>query len=151
MSQERFEALLERLCAELPPADAADLRRRGVLDIEGTEVLLAHGPEGRCRLMIDFGPPPVGAGEAFYRRLLELNLEDAAFGMPVLSLHAESGNVVAILVAALATLEREESLTRLLLQIPALVNLWNAELDFRWNASGTPAFDLAMSVGGSGR
>lgn len=129
MSQERFDALLERLAAEVGLEDLPDLLHRGLLNVADTDVLITRGPEGSCRLLVDLGPPPDDAGAAFYRRMLERNLHPPTAGQQVLSLEPQSGHVIAIIHASFDALESADGLASLLCErIPELVDAWEDEL-----------------------
>jgi hypothetical protein len=147
MSQERFDALLARLCKALPQAAAADVRERGLLSVDGHDVLIDHWPDDACRILVDLGPPPGGADIGFYRRLLALNLESEMAAVPVLGLEADSGHVVAIMQQPLGALEQEkDGLAYLIMrQLPQWMPHWRALLAHR--AADVPADAHAVATG----
>lgn len=129
MSQERFDALLERLARQLKLEPLAHLLQTGFLNLDGTDVHIGYVPDRHCRVMVDFGPVHGQADAGYYRRMLELNLAAAPGCWPVLSLHPESRHVVAILDVALEELEGEDALLQLLCsRIPSWIDAWHDDL-----------------------
>lgn len=130
MSQERFDALLDRLADAAGHDPAHLLRRHGLLTVADADVLIEHVADRQYRLLVDLGPLPEHADAACYRRMLELNLARSPGGWPVLGIHPGNDHVVAILDEALEALEEvEDPLERLASRIPQWVNAWRAELE----------------------
>jgi hypothetical protein len=147
MSQERFDALIAQLCKALPRDAAADVRERGLLSVDGHDVLIDHWPDDACRILVDLGPPPGGADSGFYRRLLALNLEAESDAVPVLGLEADSGHIVAIMQQPLEVLEQEkDGLADLIMrQLPEWMPHWRALLASQ--AADVPADADALVAG----
>ena len=130
MSQERFDALLGRLADAVGHDPAQLLRRHGLLNVAGADVLIAYVPDRQCRLLVDLGPVPEHADATCFRRMLELNLARSSGGWPMLGLHPGNDHVVAILDEPLEALEEaEDPLEMLASRIPLWVHAWRTELE----------------------
>lgn len=150
MSQERLNALLSRIAADLALEDLPDLLHRGLLNVAGADVQITQTDTDGCRVLVDLGPVPDGTDETFYRGLLVLSLARAIEGGPVFALHGASRHVVALLHRPLESLERDGALAELFFEeIPQLLAAWDddrhgcaAEIGFAFQVPALAAWEV---------
>ncbi|WP_162249304.1 MULTISPECIES: CesT family type III secretion system chaperone [unclassified Rhizobacter] len=138
---------MSQLCKALPRDAAADVRERGLLSVDGHDVLIDLWSDDACRILVDLGLPPGGADSRFFRRLLALNLDAESDAVPVLGLEAASGHIVAIVQQPLEVLEQQnDGLACLIMrQLPEWVPHWRALLAHQ--AADVPADADALVAG----
>ena len=134
MGIEDYKRLIEDFCASEGIDDVGAMLHRGFVDIDDVSMQVEYlEASHHCRVLADLGEIPAEHESELCPFMLESNFDGTEPGLPVLSVHPETGRAVLAVHLPLAGMLAEGGLMKAIEQhVQPLIGWWNdviAQLD----------------------
>jgi Tir chaperone protein (CesT) family len=92
---EDYNRLIEAFCASQGIDDVGAMLHRGFVDIDDVSMQVEYlEASHHCRVLADLGEIPAEHESELCEFMLEFNFGDSEYGLPVLSIHPDTGRAV---------------------------------------------------------
>ena len=134
MGIEDYKRLIEDFCASEGIDDVGAMLHRGFVDIDDVSMQVEYlDASQQCRVLADLGEIPAEHESELREFMLEFNFGDSEYGLPVLSVHPDTGRAVLAVHLPLAGMLADGGLMQAIEQhVQPLIEWWNdviAQLD----------------------
>ena len=134
MGIEDYKRLIEAFCASEGIDDVGAMLHRGFVDIDDVSMQVEYlEASHHCRVLADLGEIPAEHESELCEFMLEFNFGDSEYGLPVLSIHPDTGRAVLAVHLPLAGVLADGGLMQAIEQhVQPRIEWWNdviAQLD----------------------